>query len=360
MKGSKLERFALEQLPGMTRLAARLSTFALRRLAPRLATSQPFKLSTFALLLLLACQPPPPPDLKHPDARPPGLERIDGQAIYKLVGHHIAAGPRVAGSAAWKKAHEDIAARASSLGYSVTLDRWSQPRGRAERVFVNVECLLPGKEPGLIVIGSHYDTKKIAAMPKFTGANDGGSSTAALLHLMEIIAADKAKWSSRRSLLFTFYDGEEAEVAFTEGEGDGLFGSYHQVRKFRQSGRLAEVKAMVNFDMIGDIHLNARFHGTPQLQDLLAACAAANNSEAFFEPAGSEEMTDDHKPWLEAGIPALDIIDLDYGPRNSWWHTEDDTLDKLSPASLQVSSQVLLRAIWNLSHPQCLIRGNAP
>ena len=350
MKGSKVEKSNSE--PGT-------SVFVIwrRRLLRHLSTFQPFNLSTCALLFLAACQPPAAPGLSHPDAVPPGLERIDGKAAFKILENHLAAGPRLAGSDAWKKAHEDIAARATALGFQVKTDRWTLPRGRQERAFVNVECLLPGKEPGLIVVGSHYDTKKIASMPKFTGANDGGSSTAALLHLMEVIAADKAKWASRRSLLFTFYDGEEAEVAFTEGEGDGLFGSYRQVRNFRQAGRLAEVKAMINLDMIGDLNLNARLYGHDQLQELVAGCALVNKSEAQFEAAGRDGMTDDHKPWLEAGVPALDIIDLDFGPRNSWWHTEDDTLDKIRPESLASACQVTLRALWSLSHPEYQIRG---
>jgi Zn-dependent M28 family amino/carboxypeptidase len=211
---------------------------------------------------------------------------------------------------------------------------------------VNVIAELPGGRPEAILVGGHYDTKFFPNF-RFVGANDGGSSSGLLLELARSLA--------RRPREFTywivFFDGEEARRDWSAI--DGIYGSRHLVGSLQREGRAAQLKAVVVVDMIGDRRLNIgrEAASTPWLTDLLWGSATRLGYRAHFLEE-TLAVEDDHTPFLRAAIPSALLIDFDYEP---YWHTPEDTLDKLSPRSLQVVGDVLLDALPALE--TLLLRG---
>ena len=194
----------------------------------------------------------------------------------------------------------------------------------------------------VIIIGSHYDTKWFDRF-RFVGANDGGSSTGVLLELARVASAQPNLW-------FVFFDGEEAMVEYSAD--DGLWGSKHFVVELKRTGQAEQIKAMVLLDMVGGAHLEI---GIPSngdgalIQQVFDASRAAGTRDHFEYRGGA--LLDDHEPFLEAGIPAVDLIDFTYGSRpglNDYWHTEQDTLDKISPQSLEIVGRTTLRLLDSL------------
>ena len=185
-----------------------------------------------------------------------------------------------------------------------------------------------------VIVGSHYDTKSFSTIA-FVGANDGASSTGALLELSRVLALDPALAAQ---IELVFFDGEEALQQFTET--DGLYGSRHYATLLRESGRAAQFKFAVVWDMIGDRNLTVTLPlDSPKdlTQGLLSSAEALQSRGAFriFD----RPMLDDHVPLNQiAKIPTLDVIDFEYNA----WHTADDTLEQLSPASLQTVGAVTL------------------
>ena len=187
----------------------------------------------------------------------------------------------------------------------------------------------------VVIIGSHYDTKLMTNVT-FVGANDGGSSTGVLLEMARVAANQPNLW-------FVFFDGEEAMVEY--GDQDGLWGSKFFVEDLKSKNDVKSVRAMVLLDMIGDRSLNVTVAGT-FAQRVFDASRAAGFRDYFSY--GVDAILDDHVPFLRAGIPAVDLIDFEFGSapgRNDYWHTEQDTLDKVSPHSLEVVGQTTLRLI---------------
>ena len=144
--------------------------------------------------------------------------------------------------------------------------------------------------------------------------------------------------------------GRGGEEAFGEGsDTDSLYGSRHMAAKLKAEGTAAQVGALVLVDMIGDRDLDVRreTNSTPWLTDLIWRVARRLGHDDHFVNS-SHTIADDHLPFLAAGIPAVDLIDFNYGPNNRYWHTAEDTLDKVSAQSLQVMSEVLLEVVAEL------------
>jgi Zn-dependent M28 family amino/carboxypeptidase len=196
-----------------------------------------------------------------------------------------------------------------------------------------------GGDNAVVVIGSHYDTKWMTN-GTFVGANDGASSVGVLLEMARVAANTPNLW-------FVLFDGEEAVVEY--GPNDGLRGSRFFVESLKGDRHVKWVKAMLLFDMVGDARLNVTIPGnsTPALVDHLFTAARATGWRDYFSYRDMP-MLDDHVPFLEVGIPAIDIIDFEYGRApglNDYWHTDKDTLDKLSPRSLEIVGQTGLRLL---------------
>jgi len=189
-----------------------------------------------------------------------------------------------------------------------------------------------------IAIASHYDTKFMEGR-RFLGANDGGSSTGLLLELARVLAsrADKLDY------WLLFLDGEEAFVEWSTF--DSTYGSRHLARRWKQDGTAPRIKALILLDMIGDKSLDILrdTNSTPWLSDLVWETAARVGLSGILSRNVSA-VEDDHIPFLDAGIPCVDIIDLDYSP----WHTEADTLDKISPESMGKVGTLVLAVLADL------------
>ncbi|HWE00747.1 MAG TPA: M28 family peptidase, partial [Bryobacteraceae bacterium] len=225
-------------------------------------------------------------------------------------------------------------------GCAITLDDFSGATPSGPVPMQNILCKFTGKSGRAIAITGHYDTKK---MTDFVGANDGGSSTGFLLEM----AAALARTPHADDIWLVFFDGEEAVHEWTDA--DSLYGSRHLARRWASDGTIGRLKALINVDMIGDKDLHLVFDGNSaaSLRNLVWDTAGALGYSAEF-PRDANAMADDHIPFIEAGVRAVDLIDFDYGPNNAWWHTPSDTMDKLSARSFEVVGTVLLRVIGEL------------
>jgi len=197
----------------------------------------------------------------------------------------------------------------------------------------------------LIVLASHFDTKS-GISPTFQGANDSGSSSGVLLELTRMLS----KQPLETEFLIAFLDGEECREQY--GPTDGLHGSRHLAQQLVESGGAQYVEAVIVLDMIGDRDLKVTVprNGTQSLiKELFYASHEVGTRSAFGLGKGS--ILDDHVPFLLAGMPAIDVIDFEYGSApglNDYWHTEEDSLDKLSAESLQKIGDTVLQMIKNL------------
>ena len=200
---------------------------------------------------------------------------------------------------------------------------------------VNLRATIPGTSKNRIVIAGHFDTKRYREF-RFVGANDGGSSTAFLIEMARVLKARR----NALTIELLFLDGEEA-VGEWQGT-DHTYGSRHYVEAAKRDGSLASLKALLLVDMIADRDLRIRRdqNSTSWLTDIVWNAARAQKLGEYF-PNDRTEIEDDHLPFVEAGVPALDIIDLEY----TAWHTPLDTLDAVSARSLQVVGDVLLAAL---------------
>ena len=275
----------------------------------------------------------------HAQAR----REFDGAAALRHVERLVAIGPRPAGSPEGARARAYIEAelRAAGVETRVMAFEATTPHGRLP--MANVIGVLPGKRADVILIGGHYDTKWYPNF-RFVGANDGGSSTALLLQL----ARELAKTPREFTYWITFFDGEEARAEWTAT--DSLYGSRHMAAELARTYRLP--RAMILVDMIGDRDLGIRKEGysTPWLTDVVWETARRlGHGRHFLNDV--QPVEDDHAPFLRAGVPATLLIDFEYPP----WHTQDDTLDKVSARSLAIVGEVVREALPAVE--QALLRG---
>lgn len=264
-----------------------------------------------------------------------GRASFDGQRAIDHIRQLVAIGPRVAGTPGAASARAYIRKELEALKVRVEEQSFqaSTPVGPAQ--MVNVRAFLPGDASrGRLIIAGHYDTKRFGEFT-FVGANDGGSSAAFLIELARVLAAR----NNPHQIELLFLDGEEAVI---EWEGDDhTYGSRHYVEAARKAGTLRNIRALILVDMIGDrdLRIKRESQSTPWLTDIIWRAARELKRREFLEE--STPINDDHLPFLEAGVPAVDLIDLEY----PWWHTSEDTLDKVSPESMTVVGDVLLRAL---------------
>lgn len=273
-------------------------------------------------------------------AQPPEAQalRFDGRRAFDHLRKIVAIGPRPAGSPGAARTREYITAQLKALGLGVEEQAFvgSTPIGPVK--MANLRATIAGVKgtdgPRLIVAG-HYDTKLFKEI-EFVGANDGGSSAAFLIELAH--AVKDAKLGMPIELVF--FDGEEAVIDWYL-ENDNTYGSRHYVAEAERHGTLKDIHAMILIDMVADRDLRVLrdTNSTPWLTDIFWSAARRLGHEQFADEALAVE--DDHLPFLRAGIPAVDIIDLDYPA----WHTEADTIDKVSAESLQVVGNVVLAGL---------------
>jgi glutaminyl-peptide cyclotransferase len=276
---------------------------------------------------------------------------FDGQRAFNHVKAQVEFGPRPMGSAAIEKTREYLLRELKSYGLKTVLDQFTPvtPKGRLK--MVNIIAELPGETSDAIIIASHYDTKYFKEFV-FLGANDAGSSTGALLEIARVMAAEREGGREKRRLTyqFVFLDGEESycrEWSECLKGNDNTYGSRHMVERLRKERQLSSIKAMILLDMIGDqdLEIPREENSSGWLVEAIWSTARELGFSKQF-PDRTHMMTDDHIPFLQAGIPAVDLIDFEYGDEdNSYWHTDRDTLDKVSPKSLKIVGDVLLLSL---------------
>jgi Zn-dependent M28 family amino/carboxypeptidase len=240
-------------------------------------------------------------------------------------------GPRPAGSDAIAKTRDYIVAELTKAGLKPQLDEFDARTPRGFKHMVNIRATRPGAKASIIAVTGHYDTKLFDNM-RFVGASDGGSSAAWLLEF----ARSTRDLKLDNTLEFIFFDGEEAVVDWTDD--DSVYGSRHDIDRRVRNRSLNDVKAMILVDMIGDKNLNIKREAQSArwLKDIIWGTAQSLGYSREF-PNEEIEVSDDHVPYLRAGIPAVDLIDFDYPA----WHTAADTLDKVSAHSLKIVGDVV-------------------
>jgi Zn-dependent M28 family amino/carboxypeptidase len=276
------------------------------------------------------------PDAQSPQPKAQGQVAFDSSRAYDHLRQIVSIGPRPSGSPGSARTRQYVTEQLKLLGIPVTQQAFVAKTPIGQIPMVNLIATIPGARKERIAIAGHYDTKLFREF-RFVGANDGGSSTAFLIELARVLKAR----TNAFTIELIFFDGEEATLR-DWGATDHTYGSQHYVDAARTNGTLSTLKALVLVDMIAD--RSPRFMrestSTPWLTDIIWSTARKLGHGAIFS-SDSTPIEDDHVPFLNAGVPATDIIDLDYAP----WHTAADTLDHTSARTMQVVGDVVVAAL---------------
>ena len=267
---------------------------------------------------------------------------FSGAEALVFTRHIVSFGPRPAGSEAIRKLQAYILGELKPLGCQVIQDDFKASTPLGSTPMKNMIARFPGKSGKMVVITGHYDTKSMPGT-YFVGANDGGSSAAFLLEMAKVLAHTP----HQDDVWLVWFDGEEAVAQWSDY--DSLYGSRHLAERWAADSTLARIKALINVDMIGDRDLQI-------LEDMNSAAPLREKVWQIADRLGytkhflrnQSAIEDDHIPFLRRGVNALDLIDLDYGPDNSYWHTDKDTMDKLSAASFEIVGRVVLETLKDL------------
>jgi Zn-dependent M28 family amino/carboxypeptidase len=265
--------------------------------------------------------------------------KINPQRCWDYLAQFVAIGSRPLGSPGHKKAEDYI--HSHLKGDQVEDDLFSEQTPIGTFPVRNIIAKYPGKKSGIVVFASHYETN--IWLPKaYVGANDGGSSTALLLEFANLFREGaKNGPMDGYSVWLVFTDGEEAmQRAWSS---DSLYGSKYLAEKWQLDGTAKQVKALLLADMLGNADLNIEHDGNSSARLQMIAYAAAEHYGYQSHFYGRQTtIEDDHLPFAKIGIPVMDFIDLNYGYDNSFHHTVEDTIDKLSPKSLEISGNAML------------------
>jgi glutaminyl-peptide cyclotransferase len=268
---------------------------------------------------------------------------IDSNRAMKYVKEIVAYGPRPLGSANHKKVEDYLLTHLK--GDAVENDIFTADTPEGKFPVHNIVAKFPGTKDGIVVIASHYDTNYPLRNTSYVGANDGGSSSALLLELANQL---RGKQRQGYSIWLVWDDAEEAIKPDTvmPFDQDSLYGITHLAEKWQADGTLKKIKAFLLADMIGDADLNIErdADSTPWLEDVVYEAATRLGYQSHFF-ARTMPVDDDHIPFVKRGVPSADIIDFDYGYNDVFWHTTQDTVDKLSPKSLEIVGGTILETV---------------
>lgn len=290
----------------------------------------------------------PKEPLKFPpnDAPPPPF---DGDRALQYVKEIVKFGPRPVGSENHKKVEDYISSHLK--GDQVEDDVFTADTPEGKFPVHNIIAKYPGNKDGIIILASHYDTNYPLRKTAYVGANDGASTSGLLLELANQL---RGKERDGYSIWLVWDDAEEAMKPDGSGglpeempfDKDSLYGVTHLAERWQADGTLKKVKAFILTDMIGDADLNIEkdTHSTAWLQDVVYEAAQRSGYQSHFF-GRQMEVGDDHVPFVKRGVPSVDLIDFMYGYDNVFWHTPQDTVDKLSPQSLKIVGSVVLETI---------------
>ena len=293
------------------------------------ATAQPPFMSA------VASAPPQPAD----DAPvPEKTGGFDGKRAFAHVAKQVSFGPHPSGSPAIAQVQDYLLSELKSYGCTVDVDAFSADTPAGRLPMKNIVVKIPGDKPGLILLGTHYDTK---IMDNFVGADDGGSSTGLMLELARSLCSQHGKYA----VWIGFLDGEEAVKVWSDT--DSRYGSRQMAAKLAVSGDLKRVKAFLLADIVGGrtAVFKREANSTPALVDLIWNTAAKLGYAGLFSNEGTS-AEDDHDSFLKRGVPSADVIG-DF-INNGYWHTPQDTLDKISAKTLASVGHVFLESVKQL------------
>jgi glutaminyl-peptide cyclotransferase len=261
---------------------------------------------------------------------------FDSNRAWEHLRQLVSIGPRPSGSPAIEQTRKYIKDQLAASGVAVIEQRWVDDTPAGKLPMVNLVATIPGARKDRLVIAGHYDTKRFPQF-RFVGASDGGSSAAFVIELARVLKARR----NPLTIELLFLDGEEAVNEVWAGT-DNTYGSRHYVDAAKKDGSLATLKALLLIDMIGDRDLTIRkdSNSTPWLTEIIWDAARRQKLDTYFLP-NTTQIEDDHLPFVKAGVPSVDIIDLEYPA----WHTAQDTLEAVSARSLQVVGDVVLAAL---------------
>src|SRR6266700_5719526 len=291
--------------------------------------TQPTNVATTAVAAAVDVPPPP--------SEPASLPAFDSSRAMQYVKEIVAFGPRPIGSANHKKVENYILSRLK--GNIVEQDAFEVSASEGKFPVRNIIAKFPGTRDGIIVIASHYDTNWPLRNTSYVGANDGASSSTLLLEIANQLRGKKRDGYS----VWLLWDDAEESMQLPWNDPESLDGVRHLAQKWQDDGTLTKIKAFILEDMIGDADLNIErvTESTPWLEDLVLQAATNVGYQSHFF-AREISVEDDYTPFLKRGIPAVDLIDLNYGYNNVFHHTAEDTVDKLSPKSLAIVGTVTL------------------
>ena len=293
----------------------------------------------FTLVFLLLPAGCIPEKFSIPDKVPP----CDAEKAEFYTVKSVSFGDRYSGSDAIRTYRTWIIKTLKEIpGVTVTTEEFTRMTPNGTLPFCNIIAEIPGSSPDHVITGAHYDTKRFSSFA-FPGANDGASGVSALLLIAENIAKCGVKLPY--TLRLVFFDGEECLVEY--GENDGLHGSkYHAENLHKNKSRC---RAMILLDMIGDkdLCITPPRNSHPKLVSLLEKSASYLKKSSFTGKFAGE-MLDDHVPFMEKGIPSIDLIDFSYGPDNVFWHTPEDSLERISGKSIALASDLVIGMLFNI------------
>jgi glutaminyl-peptide cyclotransferase len=262
---------------------------------------------------------------EEPERRVVRTERFDSRAAYDLLREQVELGPRPTGSRASRELGERLRRRL--------------PRGvfaRAPGGVRNIVGGVPGRDPGRkVIVGAHYDTKD---EPGLVGANDGASGTAVAVE----VARSLRPRQLRPTVVFILFDGEESPrgTPDSEFEEKGLRGSKAIAPGFK------DAEAMILLDFVGDraLRIPREANSDKALWAKLRAAAQRTGNGGVFPAATAGAVSDDHLPFIERGVPSIDLIDFDF----PCWHERCDDLSAVSERSLDVTGETVLEFLRGL------------
>ncbi|MCC6486241.1 MAG: M28 family peptidase [Candidatus Hydrogenedentes bacterium] len=271
---------------------------------------------------------------------------FQGQRAFEDLRRIVDIGPRPPGSKEAENTRRIIHEELEKAGLEVREYPFEADTPVGRKTMVNVVGIVKGDQDGIILLGNHYDTKYFPDF-RFVGANDAGSTTAWMIEMARTLGPKR----DGRSIWLVWFDGEEALKEWSES--DSLYGSREMVRLLRNREILPKVAFMINVDMIGDRYLGIlRDQGAPGwlINGVWTTAAELGLSGHFLNESAA--IQDDHLPFRLAGVPALNLIDFQFGgsmlDHKNTWHTPNDTLEKVSPDSLQVVGDVIYHALPSL------------
>jgi Peptidase family M28 len=285
----------------------------------------------------------PPVAAKDAAPAPDKTGGFDGERAYEQVVKQVSYGPRPAGSAALGQLQGYLEGELKSYGCTVDTDSFSADTPAGRLPMKNIVAKIPGEKPGIILLGTHYDTKRI---DNFVGADDAGSSTGVMLEIARNLCAQKR--AGKYAVWIAFFDGEEA-VKLEWQDPDNRYGSRQMAAQMAASGDLKKVKVFLLADLVGgkNLHLSREANSTKSYAAQVWKTGQNLGYGDVFVAQQIQGVSDDHLSFISRGVPTVDLIDLDLSDV-PYWHTPQDTIDKISPRSLAIVGHTLMETIKEL------------